>query len=152
MNLPWNENRNMDDAPSIAQMAVSADEVNAAHDARNMDVARALVVGSKRKTNYEPFDALAKSRVQLALLELIAAFETMSGPAKKRKGRDMPKGLFMQQKALADQLYTDQSTVSKSLKNLANRNLIYQVDGVWLLNWSEVVAQAMDRGWVPVEK
>ena len=148
---PWDENQdsNPSAAPSLAQAAVTPEEVSAAYDVRTMDMAKALVLNSKFKPSYEPFDAIAKSRVQLALLELICAFETKSGPAPKQKGRDIPKGLFMQQKELAKRLHTEQSTVSKALKNLASRNLIYQVDGVWLLNWTQITVQAKERGWAP---
>mgnify|MGYP000332088070 CR=1 FL=1 len=57
----------------------------------------------------------------------------------------------MQQKQLADQLFTDQSTISKALGSLANRGLIFKVDGVWVMNWTELELQARERGWVPEE-
>ena len=149
--LPDDSSPKSDAERSIAQEEAAAGAIGA-RDVNRMDQSKQLITGSaKRKFSYDPYNAVAKSRVQLALLELIGTFCCGGGQTPTRNGRPLPRGLFMQQKQLADQLFTDQSTISKVLGSLANRGLIFKVDGVWVMNWTELELQARERGWVPEE-
>lgn len=141
MNLPWDK-QSAEDAPSLLDMASSPTEVEAALDVRQAEIAKAEILSRKPFPLYPEFLKVANGDMQLGMLAIICFFETLPGPAPKNRGREMPKGLFMRQDALAELFGSSQPSVSKTLKALADAKLITSVEKVWRLNWAQISSQA----------
>ena len=84
--LPDDSSPKSDAERSIVQEEAAAGVIGA-RDANRMDRSKQLITGSvKRKFSYDPYNAVAKSRVQLALLELIGTFCCGGGQTPTRNG------------------------------------------------------------------
>lgn len=145
---PWDEHAN-EGLPSIADQTEGQKEYIASFQAREKESAKESILHDMPRKTARVFYAVAKSHIQLGVLELILTFETKTGPAPKRKGKELPKGLLMKQERIAEELFTSQPTVNKAIAALSKRELILKVEGVYVLNWAEIQFQAMQAGWKP---
>lgn len=147
--VPWPTDT---DAPSIADQAETPSEMESALDVRQDEIAKSEILSGINRPSYDSFFAVAKNRVQLAILIMICSFQTSKGPNRKdANGKELTKGLFMRQDKLAKKVYSTQPTVSKALGELAHRGIIMKTDGVWVIVWAQLDIQAREAGWDPKE-
>lgn len=147
--VPWPTDT---DAPSIADQAETPSEMESALDVRQDEIAKSEVLSGINRPSYDSFFAVAKNRVQLAILIMICSFQTSKGPNRKdANGKELTKGLFMRQDKLAKKVCSTQPTVSKALGELAHRGIIMKTDGVWVIVWAQLDIQAREAGWDPKE-
>lgn len=96
--LPWPLDT---DAPSVADQAETPSEMEAALDVRQDEIAKSEILSGINRPSYDSLFAVAKNRVQLAILIMICSFHTSKGPNRKdANGKELTKGLFMRQDKL----------------------------------------------------
>ena len=128
--LPWPLDT---DAPSVADQAETPSEMEAALDVRQDEIAKSEILSGINRPSYDSLFAVAKNRVQLAILIMIAPSRRPKGligrmPTEKNLQRS-----FMRQDKLGKKVCSTQPTVSKALGELAHRGIIMKTDGVWVI-------------------
>lgn len=110
--LPWPLDT---DAPSVADQAETPSEMEAALDVRQDEIAKSEILSGINRPSYDSFFAVAKNRVQLAILIMICSFQTSKGPNRKdANGKELTKGLFMRQDKLEKSLFDSTDCIESS--------------------------------------
>lgn len=87
--LPWPLDT---DAPSVADQAETPSEMEAALDVRQDEIAKSEILSGINRPSYDSLFAVAKNRVQLAILIMICSFQTSKGPNRKdANGKNLQK-------------------------------------------------------------
>lgn len=74
--LPWPLDT---DAPSVADQAETPSEMEAALDVRQDEIAKSEILSGINRPSYDSLFAVAKNRVQLAILIVICSFQRPKG-------------------------------------------------------------------------
>ena len=114
------------------------------------EIAKSEILSGINRPSYDSLFAVAKNRVQLAILIMICSFQTSKGPNRKDANEKKAyKRSFHASGQARKKVCSTQPTVSKALGELAHRGIIMKTDGVWVIVWAQLDIQAREAGWDP---
>lgn len=144
--LPWPLDT---DAPSVADQAETPSEMEAALDVRQDEIAKSEILSGINRPSYDSLFAVAKNRVQLAILIMIVPSRRPKGLIGRMPTEKNLQKVFSCVRTSSKKVCSTQPTVSKALGELAHRGIIMKTDGVWVIVWAQLDIQAREAGWDP---